>query len=217
MRHFLSQRAVALLAHRVHSPTSSAPLVLPTRGSLPCAPLPPRALRPAVPRLPDVAHRAQHHHEATPGAPTDDDVQRDHGPARRDARHPRGPVRPRMGRTATSRSSGAIEGAEVQAPRPRYMCVTVSVTDRAATMPRAVVTVLTFTATAWSPRRGDRCSSPRSVVTTYAAINTRRLSKRTSPRHTERPGHKRNSAVLRYSAIGLGKDDARWRKERRCS
>jgi hypothetical protein len=35
MRPFLSLRAVALLAHRVHSPTSSTPLVLPPRRSLP--------------------------------------------------------------------------------------------------------------------------------------------------------------------------------------
>ena len=40
---------------------------------------------------------------------------------RRGARHPRGPMRPNKGRFATSRSSGAIEGTEGQAPCPRYV------------------------------------------------------------------------------------------------
>jgi hypothetical protein len=82
-----------------------------------------------------------------------------------------------MGRTATSRSAGAIEGAEVQAPRPRYVRRVPTIADallchldRRFAMP--AVTVVTFTAIPESCRRGRWCPSPRSVVTTYAAINT---------------------------------------------
>jgi hypothetical protein len=129
MRHFLSPYAVQPLAHRVHPPTSTALLVsLPTHP-LPSSSRPPCARPIAAPSSRHIARRAQRHRPATPRVSTEDDVQRDHGPRRREARHPRGPVRPRMGRTATSRSAGAIEGAEVQAPRPRYVRRALTVAD----------------------------------------------------------------------------------------
>lgn len=111
MRHFLAL-PVSLLPHRVHPPTASAPLVALARGPLAVAPRVPRTRPPAVLRSRHVTRQAQRHRPAASRVPTDDDVQRDHGPLRCQARHPRGPVRPKTGRTATSRSGGAIEGTE---------------------------------------------------------------------------------------------------------
>jgi hypothetical protein len=115
MRHFLSLQSVSQLAHRVHPSPTSTLLV-----ALACVPLPiatrsSRTRLPAVPRSRHIARHAQRDRPAASWIPTDDDVQCDHGPRRREARHPRGPVRPKTGRTVTSRSSGAIEGTEVPA------------------------------------------------------------------------------------------------------
>lgn len=138
MRHFLSQHAVSPLAHRVHPTASPASLVPLRRDALSASSRSPGALRIAVPSARDAtAHRAQRERAVAPRIPTDDDVQRDHGPRRRDARHPRGPVRPRMGRTATSRSRGAIEGTEFQL-RALAMCVEPIVPDVVAIGPRRV-------------------------------------------------------------------------------
>ena len=121
MRHFLSQQAVSLLAHRVQPPPSEAPLVAPPSFALPRAAGPSRTSPTAIPRSGHVTRRAQRDRPAASRVPTDDDMQCDHGPRRREARHPRGPVRPKMGRTATSRSAGAIEDPELPSPCPRYV------------------------------------------------------------------------------------------------
>ena len=188
MRHFLAL-PVSLLPHRVHPPTASAPLVALARDPLAVASRAPRTRPPAVLRSRHVTRQAQRHRSAASRVPTDDDVQRDHGPLRCQARHPRGPVRPKTGRTATSRSGGAIEGTEGPAsvsslcashprlhdggrrrcrphtPRPRPSPLT------------ATTTVMSFAAIVGSCRRGEWCSSPRSVVTTYAAINMLRRAR----------------------------------------
>ncbi len=123
MRHFF-RISVAHLAPGMRTPSAPAPLVPPPRLSLARPTTVPRALRPAVPRASDVTHRAQKDGSAALRSLADDDVQRDHGPRRRRrARLPRGPVPTRMGRTATSRSRGAIEGPEPQSPGPRYLGV----------------------------------------------------------------------------------------------
>jgi len=111
MRHFHSQ-PVSQLAQRMHPSPTLAPLV-----ALACDPLATpagssRALPTAVPSSRNVTYRAQRELPAAARIPTGNEVQREHGPRRRHARHPRGPVRPKMGRTATSRSRGAIEGTE---------------------------------------------------------------------------------------------------------
>jgi hypothetical protein len=178
MRHFLSLQPVPQLALRVHPSPPTAPLVALPRDPLPTPPSSSRALPLAVPNARHVAHRAQRERTTAARVPTDDDVQRDHGPRRREARHPRGPVRPKTGRTATSRSRGAIEGTEGPAfvsslyaspPRvPRWGLAAV----------RALRPVVTFTAIVGSRPRGHRCPSPRSVVTTYAAININGLRNR---------------------------------------
>jgi len=92
MRHFLSPHPVQPLAQRVHQPTAAASLVDLPGYSLPSSSRPPRAPPIAVPSSRHVARRAQRHRPATPRVSTDDDVQGDHGPRRRQARHPRGPV-----------------------------------------------------------------------------------------------------------------------------
>src|SRR5262249_7991920 len=81
-----------------------------------------------------------------------------------------------MGRTATSRSRGAIEGTEGPAFVSSLCASTPRVPDRPlAPVALAVplVSAVTFTAIAGPRCRGHRCSSPRLVVTTYAAINSR--------------------------------------------
>src|SRR5262249_32379410 len=80
---------------------------------------------------------------AAPRVPIDDDVQRDHSPRRRGARHPCGPVRPRRGRTVTSRSGGAIEGEDIPPPCPRYVRRGPTVADASSGR---------------CPRRASRCS-----------------------------------------------------------
>jgi hypothetical protein len=168
MRHVLAQLAVSPLAQRVQQPAPPALLVLPSRCALPASPRSSRARWPAVPPPRHVAHRAQRDGAPAVRVPANDDVQRDHGPRRRGARHPRGPVRPKTGRSATSRSGGAIEGTEALLSVPslclrrrrRYRGLEHAGDDVAAI--------------AQSPRRGDWCSSPRSVMTTYAAINRQR-------------------------------------------
>jgi hypothetical protein len=112
MRHFLAPLAVPLLAQRVQPPASPAALVPMARAPLPAPARPPCTCSAAVPCPWHVTRRAQRERPAAPRVPTDDDVQRDHGPRRRGTRHPRGPVRPRTGRSVDSRSGGAIEGTE---------------------------------------------------------------------------------------------------------
>jgi len=92
MRHFLSLHAVQPLTHRVHPPASPAPLVSLPSDPLPSAACPSRALPITAAGSRHVARRAQRDRPATPRVSTDGDVQRDHGPQRRQARHPRGPV-----------------------------------------------------------------------------------------------------------------------------
>jgi hypothetical protein len=179
MRHFLAL-PVSLLPHRVHPSTASAPLVALARDPLAVASRAPRTRPPAVLRSRHVTRQAQRHHPAASRVPTDDDVQRDHGPLRCQARHPRGPVRPKTGRTATSRSGGAIEGTEGPASVSSLCASHARLHDggaagvaphAAATSLTATATVMSFAAIVGSCRRGEWCSSPRSVVTTYAAIN----------------------------------------------
>ena len=122
MRHFLSV-AVTHLAASMRTPSALMLLVSPPGFSLALPSSLPRARGTAVSSSSGVTEDAQQ--DATPAGErlADNDVQRDHGPRRRRrrARLPRRPVRTRMGRTATSRSRGAIEGSELESPRPRYL------------------------------------------------------------------------------------------------
>lgn len=86
MRHFLPSSAFAIptLPRRMAASPFFAPLVLPTRHTLPRAPTFTYALRPAVPRLrQQLAHLAQRDRSIAPGALAFDEPQRDHGPGRR--------------------------------------------------------------------------------------------------------------------------------------
>jgi hypothetical protein len=180
MRHFLAPLAVPLLAQRVQPPASPAALVPMSRAPLPAPARPPCTCSAAVPRPCHVTPSAQRERPAASGVPTDDDVQRDHGPRRRGTRHPRGPVRPRTGRSVDSRSGGAIEGPEVPAPCPRYVRRAPTVPDAAVPRPipalavLAVITVMTFAAIPWI--------TPSRPLVTFAATRGDHLRRDQQPK-----------------------------------
>lgn len=121
MRHFFSPPPVPALPSRVPPRTFATSLVPPSRLALTRPPLPPCAVWAAIPPPRQVAQCAEREHAPASRVSANGDVQCDHGPRRRGARLPRGPMRPTTGRCATSRSSGAIEDSEVLAPSPRYV------------------------------------------------------------------------------------------------
>lgn len=168
MRHFLALLAVSLLALRVQPSPPPAALVPPTRDPLP-APAPPPCTRPAaVPRPRHVTRRAERQRPAASGVPTNDDVQRHHGPRRRGTRHPREPVQPRTGRSVDSRSGGAIEGPEVPAPCPRYVRRVPTVPD--AAVPRPLPALRGARGHHRDDLRRDRRITPSRPLVTFAAI-----------------------------------------------
>jgi hypothetical protein len=157
MRHFLSV-AVTHLPASMRTPSALMLLVSPPGFSLALPPPAPRARGPAVPSSSGVTEDAQQ--DAAPAGErlADNDVQRDHGPRRRRrrARLPRRPVRTSMGRTATSRSRGAIEGSELESPRPRYLassgrCTAARMQDVRQAAARTLPLMFLQAAPRWAP------------------------------------------------------------------
>jgi hypothetical protein len=169
MRHFLAPLAVPLLAQRVQPSASPAALVLLARPPLPTPARPPCTCSAAVPRTWHVTRRAQRQRPAASGVPTDDDVQRDHGPRRRGARHPRGPVRPRTGRSVDSRSGGAIEGTEGPAS-VSSLCASSADSTRCR-RPRPLRVRRGARGHHRDDVRRDRCITPSRPLVTFAAMS----------------------------------------------
>ena len=159
MRHFLPH-PVPPLAERVPPAPTPALLVPPPGLELP-RPAPTLGTRaPAVAGPLDVAQRAQQQCSPALGRLAADDVKRDHGPppTPRDSTSARTCATNRVSSRVTSRSRGAIEGSEVNAPGPRYLrrCCWCIATRRSPRLPSQAP-------------RSTRCPRPSPFVADRAA------------------------------------------------